>query len=280
MTTNTHDTTTVPSAERTPGEDILSLKDIQVSYSGGAVQALNGFNLSVRQGEVVVLLGVNGAGKTTTLRLISGLLGFNGGSQTAGTVEFEGRKIDSFEPWKRVNRGISMVMEGRRVFPDLSVDENLTAGGFSTRRQEFTANRERIFDLFPILADRSKQMAGLLSGGEQQMLAIGRALMQSPRLLLLDEPSLGLAPLIVDKVKQIILEINKQGTSILLIEQNAAMGLAVADYAYVLESRRVAHEGTGAALLADDSIRKLYLGMTGEDRRSYRVETKAREVLS
>ena len=280
MTTTVHDGPNAVSGARTEEDDILTLKDVQVSYGGGAVQALNGLSLSVKRGEVVVLLGVNGAGKTTTLRLISGLLGFNGGTHTAGTVKFEGQDIHSFEPWKRVNRGISMVMEGRRIFADLSVDDNLTAGGFSARKREFSANRDRVFDLFPILAERNKQMAGLLSGGEQQMLAIGRALMQSPRLLLLDEPSLGLAPLIVEKVKQIILEINKQGTSILLIEQNAAMGLAVADYAYVLESRRVAHEGTGAALLADNSIRELYLGMTGEDRRSYRAEPKSREVLS
>jgi branched-chain amino acid transport system ATP-binding protein len=278
MTINSHETN--PSTQRATGEDILALHDVHVSYSGGAVKALSGLNLSVRKGEVVVLLGVNGAGKTTTLRLISGLLGFNGGTQTAGTVTFEGEKIDTLDPWLRVNRGISMVMEGRRIFADLSVDENLTAGGFSTKKKEFKQNRDLAFELFPILAERHNQMAGLLSGGEQQMLAIARALMQSPRLLLLDEPSLGLAPLIVEKVKQIILEINQQGTSILLIEQNAAMGLSVADYAYVLEGRHVAHEGTGAALLADDSIRQLYLGMTGEDRRSYRVERTLREVSS
>nr|WP_268748235.1 ATP-binding cassette domain-containing protein [Microbacterium sp. CH12i] len=163
-----------------------------------------------------------------------------------------------------------MVMEGRRVFGDLSIEENLRAASYTRNRSEYSEQRERIFSLFPILGERRRQLAGLLSGGEQQMLAIGRALMQQPRLLLLDEPSLGLAPLIVDQIKQIILEINRLGTSILLIEQNAAMGLSASDYAYVLEGKKVAREGAGKTLLADKGIRDLYLGISDEGRRSYR----------
>jgi ABC-type branched-subunit amino acid transport system ATPase component len=251
-------------------QPILELDGLHVTYGGGTVTALSGLSVRVLQGEVVALLGVNGAGKTTTLRTISGLLPYNGGTLDSGVVRFLGADIRSLDPWQRVTAGISMAMEGRRVFGDLSVAENLAAGGFSIPKRDFRANRDRVLELFPILRERTKQLAGLLSGGEQQMLAIARALIQSPKLLLLDEPSLGLAPLIVDRIKHTIHEINAQGTSILLIEQNAAMGLSVANYAYVIEGRRIAREGTGSELLADESIRDLYLGIGSEGRRSHR----------
>jgi branched-chain amino acid transport system ATP-binding protein len=251
-------------------QPILELDDVHVTYGGGTVTALSGLSLRVLQGEVVALLGVNGAGKTTTLRTISGLLPYNGGTLERGSLKFQGADIRPLDPWQRVTKGISMAMEGRRVFGDLSVAENLAAGGFSIPKREFRENRDRVLELFPILRERTRQLAGLLSGGEQQMLAIARALIQSPKLLLLDEPSLGLAPLIVERIKQTIHEINSQGTSILLIEQNAAMGLSVADYAYVIEGRHIAREGTGAELLADESIRDLYLGIGSEGRRSHR----------
>jgi branched-chain amino acid transport system ATP-binding protein len=256
-----------------PPDVLLELDDVSVNY-GGSVRALEGLSLTVRSGEVVALLGVNGAGKTTALRAIMGLLPYNGGARDRGSIRFAGQNVDGIEPTRRVRRGISMVMEGRRVFGDLTIEENFRAASFTRSRREYVGERDRMYALFPILGERRKQLAGLLSGGEQQMLAIGRALMQQPRLLLLDEPSLGLAPLIVDQIKQIILEINRQGTSILLIEQNAAMGLSASDYAYVLEDKRVGREGAGPALLADKGIRDLYLGISDEGRRSYR-RTKA-----
>ena len=251
-----------------PGAPILEIDDLAVSYAGGAVRALDGVDLTVRQGQIVVLLGVNGAGKTTTLSAVTGLLPFMGGSVDRGSIRFHGDDIGALRPAPRVRRGISMVMEGRHVFPDLSVAENLAAGGFTRTRAEVREGRERVHDLFPILAERASQPAGLLSGGEQQMLAIGRALMQAPDLLLLDEPSLGLAPLVVERITEVIVDINRQGTSVLLIEQNAAMALSIADDAYVLDGKRVARHATGAELLADETVRQLYLGMSdGESRR-------------
>jgi ABC-type branched-subunit amino acid transport system ATPase component len=257
-----------------PATVVLAIDDLRVSY-GGAVRALDGLTMSVRAGEVVALLGVNGAGKTTTLRAVMGLLPYNGGARDGGSISFEGRGLDGIEPTRRVRRGVSMVMEGRRVFADLSIEENLRAASYTRAPSEWSASRDAVYALFPILGQRAGQLAGLLSGGEQQMLAIGRALMQKPSLLLLDEPSLGLAPLIVEQIKQIILQINDEGTSILLIEQNAAMGLSSCDYAYVLEGKRVAREGSGAQLLADKSIRDLYLGISDEGRRSYRQAKRA-----
>ncbi|WP_229730809.1 ABC transporter ATP-binding protein [Microbacterium faecale] len=255
---------------RTQNEPMLELTGLSVSYSGGAVRALQDVSLTVHRGQIVVLLGVNGAGKTTTLSTVCGLLPFTGGTVDAGTVLFDGEDLKGKNPSSRVHRGISMVMEGRRVFPDLTVEENLVAGGFTRTAAESREARDRVLTMFPILAGRRKQMAGLMSGGEQQMLAIGRALMQRPTLLMLDEPSLGLAPLIVQQIKQHIVDINAEGTSVLLIEQNAAMALSIADYAYVLDGKTVAHHGTGAELLADSSVQELYLGIAGEGRRSFR----------
>jgi len=255
---------------------LLALTDVSVTYSGGAVHALQNLNLTVYRGQIVVLLGVNGAGKTTTLSTVSGLLPFTGGTMDSGSVVFDGEDLRGRNPAARVQRGISMVMEGRRVFPDLTVEENLTAGGFTRKAAEARESRDRVLDMFPILAERRGQLAGLLSGGEQQMLAIGRALMQRPTLLMLDEPSLGLAPLIVEQIKRFILEINEQGTSVLLIEQNASMALSIADYAYVLDGKTVARQATGAELLADSTVRELYLGIAGEGRRSFRATPAGR----
>ncbi|KRA25299.1 hypothetical protein ASD65_13360 [Microbacterium sp. Root61] len=256
-----------PSHERA----LLELTDVSVTYSGGAVRALENVNLTVRRGQIVVLLGVNGAGKTSTLAAISGLLPYTGGSLDSGAVLFDGQDLKGKNPAARVQRGISMVMEGRRVFPDLTVEENLTAGGFTRSAAEARTSKDQVLGMFPILAERRKQLAGLMSGGEQQMLAIGRALMQRPTLLMLDEPSLGLAPLIVEQIKDFIVEINAQGTSVLLIEQNAAMALSIADYAYVLDGKTVARQATGAELLADTSVQELYLGIAGDGRKSFRA---------
>jgi branched-chain amino acid transport system ATP-binding protein len=256
---------------------LLDLTNVSVSYSGGAVRALEDVHLTVYRGQIVVLLGVNGAGKTTTLAAISGLLPYTGGSLDSGAVVFDGEDLKGRNPAARVRRGISMVMEGRRVFPDLTVEENLIAGGFSRVASEARESRDRVLGMFPILAQRRRQLAGLLSGGEQQMLAIGRALMQRPTLLMLDEPSLGLAPLIVEQIKQFIVEINKEGTSVLLIEQNASMALSIADYAYVLDAKTVARHATGAELMADSSVRELYLGIAAEGRRSIRTMQQERK---
>lgn len=250
---------------------LLELTDVSVTYSGGAVRALDHIDLVVNAGQIVVLLGVNGAGKTSTLSAISGLLPYVGGALDTGAVLFAGQDLKGKNPAARVTRGISMVMEGRRVFPDLTVEENLIAGGFTRRLSETKQTRDQVVEMFPILGERRRQLAGLLSGGEQQMLAIARALMQRPTLLMLDEPSLGLAPLIVDRIRDFIVEINRQGTSVLLIEQNAAMALSIADYAYVLDGKTVAKRGTGAELLADSSVQELYLGVAGDGRRSFRA---------
>ena len=262
--------------EGTRERPLLELTDVSVTYSGGAVRALQDIDLVVRRGQIVVLLGVNGAGKTTTLATISGLLPYTGGSLDSGAVLLDGQDLSGMNPAARVKRGISMVMEGRRVFPDLTVEENLAAGGFSRGAAEVRETRDQMYAMFPILAERRKQLAGLLSGGEQQMLAIARALMQRPTLLMLDEPSLGLAPLIVERIRDLIVEINGTGTSVLLIEQNAAMALSIADYAYVLDGKTVVQRGTGAELLADSSVQELYLGVAGEGRRSFRAAHEER----
>jgi branched-chain amino acid transport system ATP-binding protein len=231
---------------------LLTLRDVQVKY--GAIEALKGISLEVEEGEIVTLLGANGAGKTTTLRTISGLL-----RPAAGEVQFLDERIDSIPAHEIVTRGISQSPEGRRVFPTMSVLENLQMGAYQ-RRDDLSADLERVFGLFPILAERRKQDGGTLSGGEQQMLAIGRALMSNPKLLLLDEPSLGLAPLIVKKIFEIIKEINEQGTTVLLVEQNAVQALKLAHRGYVLETGSIVMGATAAELLADPRVRAAYLG--------------------
>jgi len=231
---------------------ILALKEVQVSY--GSIRALKGISLEVEEGEIVTLLGANGAGKTTTLRTISGLL-----VPHPGTVVFDGREIQGVAAHEIVGLGIGHVPEGRRIFPRMTVVENLEMGAYQ-RRGGLGADLDRAFGLFPVLLERRKQLGGTLSGGEQQMLAIGRALMGRPRLLLLDEPSMGLAPLIVTQIFGIIREIRQGGTTVLLVEQNAAQALAVADRGYVLETGEIVMSDSAKVLLHDDRIRAAYLG--------------------
>ena len=231
---------------------LLELSGIEVRY--GAVRALRGVSLEVRQGEIVAVLGSNGAGKTTTLRTISGLK-----RPAAGTVVFEGRRIEGTAPHRIVSGGISHSPEGRRIFARMSVLENLEMGAFQ-RRGSTSAELDLVFELFPVLKERRRQAGGTLSGGEQQMLAIGRALMSSPRLLLLDEPSMGLAPMIVERIFQILADIQRTGTTLLLVEQNAAQALAVADRGYVLETGEVVMSGSASDLAGDERVRAAYLG--------------------
>jgi branched-chain amino acid transport system ATP-binding protein len=231
---------------------MLELQDVHVKY--GAVAALKGVTLEVNEGEIVTLLGANGAGKTTTLRTISGLL-----RPAAGRVVFEGRAIDTMPAHEVLGVGIGHVPEGRRVFPRMSVLENLEMGAYQ-RKGGNKQVMDRVFELFPVLAERKTQDGGTLSGGEQQMLAIGRALMSRPRLLLLDEPSMGLAPLIVAKIFEIIAEINQDGTTVLLVEQNAAQALKLAGRGYVLETGSIVMSDDAQTLLTDDRVRAAYLG--------------------
>lgn len=237
------------------GNDIvLELKDVHTYY--GAIHALKGISIAVREGEIVTLIGANGAGKSTTLRSINGL-----NHPRQGTISFEGNDITRTAPHDVVKMGISQSPEGRRLFPRMSVLENLEMGAFQrTDRHLFKEDMDRVFHLFPRLEERKHQKAGTLSGGEQQMCAIGRALMARPRLLMLDEPSMGLAPIFVEKIFEIVKEINEQGTPILLVEQNALMALDSADRGYVLETGRVALEGPAKELRQNEQVRKTYLG--------------------
>jgi branched-chain amino acid transport system ATP-binding protein len=227
-----------------------------VSAAYGRIQALRGVSLEVPAGSVVALLGANGAGKTTTLRVISGLL-----RPTDGAVFFEGRRIDRLPPEVIVRLGVAHVPEGRQVFADLTVGENLILGAYARRdRRNVPADLERVFELFPVLRERRKQLAGTLSGGEQQMLAIGRALMARPRLLLLDEPSLGLAPMVAREIFRTVRRVNAEGTTVLLVEQDASRALQVAQTAYVLQTGQVVLWGPAAELRQNEAVRRSYLG--------------------
>ncbi|MGZ3714171.1 MAG: ABC transporter ATP-binding protein [Ktedonobacterales bacterium] len=240
---------------------MLQLQDAAVTYQS-VVPAVQGVSLEVPDQQIVALLGANGAGKTTILRAISGLLGFHNATMVRGTITFDGDRLDLLNATQIVQRGIAQVLEGRRLFADLTVEENLRAGAIA--RGDARAERrayERVMDLFPVLRDRRNAAAGYLSGGEQQMLAIGRGLMSNPRLLLLDEPSLGLAPLMVQKIRGIVSEINAGGTAVLLVEQNAQMALPIAHHGYVLETGNVVLDQPAAQLLQDESVRKFYLGL-------------------
>ena len=248
----------------------LAVRNLEVVYNDVAL-VLRGLTLDVARGGVTALLGANGAGKTTLLRAVTGLLRMHRGAITKGDVVLDGASIVGLDPAQVVRRGVSHVMEGRRIFAELTVDENLRAGAYTVRdRDEAKANRDKVMELFPVLAERRRSVAGYLSGGEQQMLAIARALMQSPKLLILDEPSLGLAPRLVGQIRDIIVDINASGTSVLLVEQNASMALAISTAGYVLETGRVVREGPAEELREDKDIREFYLGIGGEERRSFR----------
>lgn len=232
---------------------ILKVDDINVYY--GSIHAIKGISFEVEEGEVVTLIGANGAGKSTTLNTISGLL-----RSKTGSIEFMGQSLAKVPSHKIVERGLALVPEGRRIFLQMTVQENLEMGAFTQKGGETQQDLEKIYALFPRLKERLKQMAGTLSGGEQQMLAMGRALMSNPRLLMLDEPSMGLAPILVEQIFDIIQELNKGGATILLVEQNAQMALSVAHRGYVLETGRITLSGPGKQLLEDEAVKKAYLG--------------------
>ncbi len=232
---------------------MLEVQDLHVYYGG--IHALKGINLTVNEGQIVTLIGANGAGKSTTLRTIAGLV-----RPRQGTVRFNGADLSRTPTYRIIRQGIGVAPEGRRVFPNLTVLENLELGAYNRSKAEYLEQLEWVYTLFPRLEERQKQLAGTLSGGEQQMLALGRALMSRPKLVLLDEPSLGLAPLVVEEVFNTIETINRQGATILLVEQNAMAALNVAHYAYVLETGRITLQGVGMELLKDERVRKAYLG--------------------
>ncbi len=238
-------------------ETILSIDNLFVRYGG--IEAVKGISFDVNAGEIVTLIGANGAGKSSTLRSIAGLV-----KPASGTIRFQGDDITRADPTNIVKKGVTLVPEGRRIFPDLTVYENLRVGAY-LRNDNLDEDLRWVYDLFPRLKERSWQPGGTLSGGEQQMLAVGRALMSRPKLMMMDEPSLGLAPLIVKGIFDIIREINKQGVTILLIEQNANMALQCADSAYVMETGRITMSGTGAELLADERVKEAYLGKRHEN---------------
>ena len=249
---------------------MLTARNLEVVYDD-VVLALRGVSLSVPDGEIVALLGSNGAGKTTLLRALTGLLKIHDAEITKGSVTLDDKSLNKARPERIVSQGVRQVLEGRRVFAEMSVEDNLKVGAH-TARANLKENVERVFALFPVLADRKGMTAGFLSGGEQQMLAMGRAMMSNPRYLLLDEPSLGLAPLLVDQVRDVIVEINRTGTGVLLVEQNAAMALSISSRGYVMETGRIVLDKPAEALLQDDDVREFYLGLhPGErGRKSFR----------
>ena len=232
---------------------LLKVNDIHVYY--GAIHAIKGISLEVKEGEIVTLIGANGAGKSTTLNTIAGLM-----KPRQGSIAFAGMPVDGTAASKMVYKGLSLCPEGRRIFQQMTVKENLEMGAFSRPNEETAQSMEQVYRFFPRLKEREKQIAGTLSGGEQQMLAMGRALMSKPRLMMLDEPSMGLAPILVEQIFDIIRDMNAAGTTILLVEQNAQMALSVANRAYVMETGRITMEGDAHELMNDDNVRKAYLG--------------------
>jgi branched-chain amino acid transport system ATP-binding protein len=264
---------TVPRSE-VSGErarPLLSVHNIEVIYDH-VILVLKGVSLEVPEGQIVALLGANGAGKTTTLKAISNLLATERGAVTKGTIEFAGERIDKRSPRDLVRRGLIQVMEGRRCFEHLTVEENLLTTAFArhARRSEFLADLERIYEHFPQLKARRKTIAGYASGGEQQMTAIGRALMARPRMILLDEPSMGLAPQVVEEIFEIVGTLNREGVTFLLAEQNTAIALRHADYGYILENGRVVMDGTARELSGNEDVKEFYLGISTGGRRSFR----------
>lgn len=248
---------------------MLVVENLEVVYED-VILVLKGVSIEVPDGSIVALLGANGAGKTTVLRAITGLLDIHRGAITKGSITLDGRPIHGLDATSIVRAGVGQVMEGRRIFTEFTVEENLRVGGHLAPRALVSERLEGILELFPVLAERRKQVAGYLSGGEQQMLAIGRALMAQPRLLILDEPSLGLAPLIVQRIRDLIVQINQQGTSVLLVEQNANMALSIADHGYVLETGKVVMDKPAAVLREDEDVREFYLGLREEGAGSMR----------
>ena len=242
-----------------PEKKLLSVKNLEVVYKD-VILVLRGVSLDVPTGQIVALLGANGAGKTTLLRGITGLLDINGGEITKGTVTLDGADIGHLSPERIVEAGVSQVLEGRRILAELTVEDNLMIGAH-TQHSAASSNVERVYGLFPILKERRRATAGYLSGGEQTMLAIGRALMSEPRYLLLDEPSLGLAPLLIEQIRDLIVEINEQGTSVLLVEQNAVMALSISNHGYVMETGKIVMDKPSKELLEDADIREFYLGL-------------------
>ena len=248
------------------------MANLEVVYND-VVLVLRGLSIEVGDGQIIALLGANGAGKTTALRAITGLLDVHEGDITKGSVSWNGERINSKDASYIVTAGIAQVMEGRRVFAEMSVDDNLKTGATTNKSSaNVKASYQRVMDMFPALQDRRKDTAGYLSGGEQQMLAIGRAMMADPKLLILDEPSLGLAPMLVAQIRDIIVDINKSGTSVLLIEQNAKMALSIADYGYIMETGKVVMDGDPEKLLSDEDVQEFYLGLHAEggERKSFR----------
>jgi len=235
-------------------EEMLKVEDINVYY--GSIHAIKGVSFSVNKGEIVTLIGANGAGKSTTLNTVSGLL-----RSKTGSITFNGQDLGKIPPHKIVSMGLAQVPEGRRVFLSMTVQENLEMGAYTQKKgDDIDAELEKVFERFPRLKERRRQIAGTLSGGEQQMLAMGRALMSKPELLMLDEPSMGLSPILVDQIFDIVKELNKQGTTILLVEQNAQMALSVADRGYVLETGKIVTSASAKELLNDNAVKKAYLG--------------------
>lgn len=257
---------------------LLAVRNLEVVYSD-VILVLRGVSLEVPPNTVVALLGANGAGKTTLLRAITGLLGIQRGRCTKGRVEVGGVDVTAATSPEIVRRGVAQVMEGRRLFAELTVEENLRVGGFTRPGAEAREQQDRIYAMFPKLAERRRAIAGYLSGGEQQMVAIGRALMSRPGILLLDEPSLGLAPKVVAQVREIIASVHAAGTGVLLVEQNATMALSVAQYGYVMEHGKIVRDGPSAELAEDQDVREFYLGGgAGAEHRSYRdVKTYRRK---
>lgn len=251
---------------------MLTISNAEVIYNR-VILVLKGLSLHVPEGKIVALLGANGAGKSTTLKAISGLLKSEDGEVSAGSLEFMGERINNMDPENIVRKGIFQVMEGRRVFEDLTIDENLNVGGHTRKDSAgFKRDKELVYDYFPRLRERRNQLSGFLSGGEQQMLAIGRALMARPKLMLLDEPSLGIAPLLVQEIFQLIKKINnEEKTTILLVEQNANIAFSICDYAYIMEGGRVAMSGTTEQMKSNEDVKEFYLGMgEGKEKKSYR----------
>jgi branched-chain amino acid transport system ATP-binding protein len=259
---------TQPSMAR-KGQRVLAISNLEVVYED-VILVLKGVSLSVPEGSIVALLGANGAGKTTVLRAITGLLGVHRGNITKGTITLDGDEIHHLDAPATVATGIGQVMEGRRIFTEFTVDENLRIGAHTADRGSIDSNLDRVYSTFPAIAERRTQVAGYLSGGEQQMLAIGRALMAEPRVLLLDEPSLGLAPLIVQQIRDLIVDINQQGTSVLLVEQNANMALSIASHGYILETGKVVMDKPADELRQDEDVREFYLGLREEGAGSFR----------